>query len=348
MSTLVIGLVLYIFSFFKKTYLRENITYILILSGLLFLGAFNYITNDNTNLYGFIVSLISYGGVALSTLNYRLFPKLFKYLFWIPALFFVYHILIGGNANYVLLQSQNYVTIVLFLFLGYIYISDFQNNNMNLNLLELSVSLIIALWAQGRSGIISLVLLFVLTYITVLQKSSKIKMTRKFGYSLFLIICLVGVIVFALPHRERLLSRFYLVSISQTSHRLIMWIDYLKKISQSAKFFIFGAGENQFLGLISLYGHVHNSFLNIHSKFGLIGFVLILIMFYKAITFLYRNYRLLFVYFVCLLFRAFTDDIFPIYLGDFFLYYLIGLSIFKSKYLVLVSSQKAKVKIDET
>ena len=269
---------------------------------------FSFLSSLYTENYRFqdYFLLLQYMGVGLLLIKFRLNNKIIRTSFYIHTLFFVLLILLGTHPNDVFTVSRNNISSIMIIQCSLLYMSDKQMDN-KIKILPSIILFIISIWAIGRSGIISAIVLLV-GIILINQNSSKHKFFKAFSLTIFL-------------------SSFYLVAINflydsifknaveresnQTlldPARTMIIEEYLKKASESFYNLILGFHiKDNFVFSIFSY-NLHNAYLRLHSLSGLGGVLIFIILIVRA-AFMYfkdKNYILLLLLVVIIL-RMSTD-----------------------------------------
>lgn len=173
--------------------------------------------------------------------------------------------------------SRNYISAYLIIFYIYYMYASFINSK-KLNLVYPVFIVIACIFLYGRSGIILSLLVFI---ISLLQSGGKTKIT-------FFVVCgLMGIALFY----DQIMSILLNSNLSHgvETERSGMLEQYFTSI-QTAKDLLFGVDLFECCSLIIKFeGNPHNSFIMMHSRFGLFPF-LVIIGFY--IFQLYKGYLL--------------------------------------------------------
>jgi hypothetical protein len=265
----------------------------------------NYRVND-------IILVFNYFGIALIPVYYTLNHKVFLWFAYIIALFFVPFIISGADSNYVFninYASRNYISCVLLIGLAYHIISCFQNDKRP-NFILITLSLIIAIWAVGRGGIIAIGFIWI-SYPFML----KIKVRHKI--LIFMLIAISSLVAFYIFKDVLLqygLGRFK--SMGMGGAREDINADYLQATFHSFRNFLFGCPLNEIPAIVAL-GidpnlpvNPHNAFIRIHVYYGLGGLVLLIFMLtFSAYKFFRARNYLLLVLLMSLLARSAVDSI---------------------------------------
>ena len=187
--------------------------------------------------------------------------------------------------------------------MGYHIISSYQNDKIP-SLLLFFASLIIAIWATGRGGIISFSILLIFYPIAI-----KIKKKYK-----ILIITFISLLSIALYYNfsdflyEFGLGRFDDVGLE--GERTVMNAEYLTKTFNSTKYIFFGSPLSDIYSIAEVDNNPHNSFIRLHVYYGIFGFTLMVLLLIYTISKLIKKRNYLFLIFLtALLLRSFVDSI---------------------------------------
>lgn len=269
---------------------------------LIFFSSMSALLGDNYRIQDFALS-ISFFGVALIPLHYRLNYKMFFYLLIVSILFFIKMIIEGENPNDIFVVSRNFISVFLLVVMGFYYIASFQNNK-EINIILLFIALFIAFWAVGRSGIISFSLL-ILSY----------PMQKRLSFSKSILLYLV----------LGLLATFLVIKYSDTIFQTTMYrIEnegfnegaresinslYIQSVFNNPRYLLWGVPLDSISVVRELALNPHNSYIRLHIFYGLFGFLSVMSMIFYSMSqfFMKRNYMYFFMLFV-LSIRAFFDS----------------------------------------
>jgi hypothetical protein len=277
----------------------------ILFSGITALFGPNYRTND-------IILIFFYFGIALIPIYYKLNYKVFLWFAYLIVLFFVPFIIQNTDPNDVFnpaYTSRNFISCVLLTGLAYHIISCFQNDKRP-SFILIILSLIIAIWAIGRGGIISIGFILV-AYPFMLKIRTRYKVLI---FSAIAALSLIAFFVFKDVLLQYGLGRF--TSMGMGSERANINSDYLEASLHSIRNFLFGCPLYKIPALISL-GidpnlpiNPHNALIRAHVYYGLGGLLLLMgvILFASYKLLITRNYILL-ILLISLLFRSLLDSI---------------------------------------
>lgn len=320
-----LGIILYVLIFLTiKEKRKKNLLFIYFMLFLLVSGSINFLFTSNLNFNGYLLNILHSGSVALGLLIYPPSYKLAKIIFSMIAAFFSFHIIQSNDPNMILLSSQNYISVVLILALGLMYIAA-DGENSKINYLPIIVSTFISIWAKGRTGIISILILLICRLLVDIKSKDK----RENIKVIFLITLLLFTIIYVfIPQSEMIFSNFHTKNMAHDP-RFDIWTEYLEKAFTSIGDFIYGVSYSE-LYLLRSYGHLHNSFLNLHAIYGLTAVIIILLLIFYNLIIILKNRKYLLASFVLVfLLRSSTDIVFThIYYGTFLFYYFLFYAFF--------------------
>lgn len=242
-----------------------------------------------------IIWNVSFTGVAALLYYKNINIKCMYFVFYIAAIYCIFLALKGYDIQEGLgdTGSINSISVLLIFLLGLIYIEHYRTyGNTLLPYMPVILTLIISIWTASRAGILSLFVF--MTYILFHNLKNK-----KSAY-LYTVIMILALVLFSLKFGDI----FYANIIDKTnkfgtnSSRLLIWNEYFMSLNNFLNIF-FGVEFDRTRDLyISFYnGNLHNSFLMLHSKYGLLGFLIVLLLIFKAFVkcLKWRNYVYLFV-----------------------------------------------------
>lgn len=286
---------------------------ILLFFGFLLLSMMSIsIINHNIN----VNNIIAYSRFIFITVGLLSIKLNIKVITFFTYLFIALHvplIITVRDTNTVLLGiSRNGFTIHLLVVLALYYISLHQNG-MKKNLLPALLGALIALWAGGRAGLLSL--LFLVIVIVFSTKSEKKKTAVLLG--IFMIISIIYLIINNQDLNTLFLSRIFqrgnLNYVEDT--RMVILRQYFSALLNDPLYFFFGARLEEVPMIKYLGNNPHNSFINLHALFGLPFFICMITLLISALFRYLKRNKLYFGLLIFLLLRAFTDV--PAFVGVF-------------------------------
>lgn len=278
---------------------------------------------------GSLLVVISYLPVALFLLRReKIYSKIWS---WIAVLIVLDILIAWGNSpnKYILYQgiSRNYISVFTMFALA-IHIVKCEKNQRKINLIWIIIAWIISIWAVGRGGIIStsiLMILFVIQRSFEHEKNKNLFWVAKISLIIILLVIITIYVSNNLEYIQRTyLGRFFGVEASassSTDYRVYMLTEYLRNCGESIKSFLLGANIRS---VMLVGGNIHNSYLQTHFKFGIVGLLYVVIGSIKSVAYMFKNgkWQYLFI-FIGLLIRAGTDWCFPGFPIDIFILYFI-------------------------
>lgn len=334
-------------SFYYSTYLIQGklkfkFSFFVTFIFLLITGLISLFINHNLSLLSYII-LFSYLGISILFLRTKFILELSYIPFILNSGYLIFYFLlhkslVGAFAE----QSVNYVSITILYSLIFIYVAQYQNNKANNNYLLILVGIFLSVLAGGRGGCISLALLFGLTYMNSFFHPTK----NEIVINIFVLVSIVSLLFYYLivvGDIFALLGSGFSERGMDSNGRTLIWGLYLFKCLSNPKSFLFGVPIEEAIP-IEIFPHLHNSYLMNYANFGLLCFLVLLIIYVK-IFFVLKKYDLhiSFLY-LAILERAVTDIVFSNFDGDIFIIYFILLYLFSRKILVLDNKEFQKFK----
>lgn len=278
---------------------------IIFVSFLIF--ALPVIHNDNLDLIQRFVQPFLYIGIGLLLINFKLNYRLVAFSFIIHALFFVVHFPSGVGHPIFADTSRNYHSVIIIYNAILVYISLYQSN-MKVKLYPALLTLLICLWSLGRSGILVAVILFLVVYFQRI-KSGKAS-TRHIKYTFSVIFSMVILYIFYFAD-ELFVYRFlggFLESGFEEKGRSNLLTEYWNVASSSFQNILFGV-NTEGNPVFHRYGYnLHNSYLRLHSLFGLAGLLTIIILILNAVKKYWKNHKFYIMLMAVILIRISTDQ----------------------------------------
>lgn len=281
--------------------------------------------NGNSNAAN-LLWIWTYLGVAASLFYCKIRSAFFECFFWFILLLFVYKMLSGvAVSDAIALGSENNVSAQLVFFLGLFLIAKNKYGKLlSIPYIPIIVSIAVTAWSGSRAGVVSLVtiLLFAVLYNIFFAKTSNLR--NVVSILIALGISCVIISSFAGDYFTTLLMK--MERYGNTSIRSVIWSEYVGGTFDSFLNLLFGTNTNNTAyTYMSFYGgNPHNSFLMLHARFGIVGFLGIIYVVVKSMILLILDKELiLFGVMIMVLVRMFYDWVaFPgIY--DVFFWYLI-------------------------
>ena len=297
------GILCYLYMIFSNRIIRRRLISISCLYMLLMLVSRVY--NKNADLPELIWN-ISFTGVAALFYYRKINITCMYVVFYIAVIYCIFLALKGYNIQDGLDAggSINNISTLLIFLVASIYIEYHKINRNNLlPYLPVILTLIVSIWTASRAGILSLsiLVLFVIFFNIREKKTSYI----------YVGILILMILLFSLKFGDI----FYSNIIDKTdrygtdSPRVLIWNEYFRNLNNLLDVFL-GVEYNKTRDFwISFYdGNLHNSFLMLHSKYGLIGFVIMLLWVFMAFVKSLKSHDYIYLFIlitVCA--RAFFD-----------------------------------------
>jgi len=226
----------------------------------------------------------SYLGAALILFKNGI-PKILAFtIFYVCCLSFCVVAFRGDLQSNEVLEhgSANNISILCIycMFLYYISLKDDQNKL--LPYIPILIVAFLSLWTANRSGILTCGIFFLFVF-NINNKLSSKKHNR--WKNTFVILALIVLVVYFFIN---FYAQFDVAMESKmerqgmSSARSILWAEYIKGTFDSLGNLFLGVPGNKYLFLSYYNGNPHNSFLVAHSKFGLVGFLVILYVIFKT------------------------------------------------------------------
>ena len=291
--TVFLGTVAIIYSCMKNGIKRQMPILIFVFIYTLF-GAISILFNWNANPQELLWPF-AFIGITTLLLNFIISTKLVKYIYYLVAIFLMFQIITSGSVNNLdTVSSRNTISIMVLLYFAIYAINSFKNNR-KITIFPVLVGLVVVIMAIGRSGIITFLLLTVL--FLFFKFNGKEHKHRNPFKSMFILIG--GGIVLWLSYNflgiyfEQMLSNFE--SRGLESIRKLIWVDYLNKTFNSAGSFLFGTPISGTY-LLDMYSHnLHNSFLMLHAKYGIVMFISVVLLVIKAFIYYIKINNILYL-----------------------------------------------------
>ena len=241
-------------------------------------------------------------GMSTVLLFGRVSTKTTSIVFYIYCILTVILIFQKGGADYLGgTSSRNSVSIFVVFFLTMHMVTSFQNKK-SISIYYAFVAFITCFSAIGRSGVITSVIVICIFCIFRFEKGqSYIRNIKIFLGAVLATIVLYQLIMYFEPELiENAISNILWRGLE--SKRTAIWSDYVSKSFSSFGNWFFGShiSGTQLLNLYS--ENLHNSFLMLHAKYGMVVFLMVIILIIKSIVAYVkdRNFYFLSAMFICL------------------------------------------------
>ena len=292
---------------FRKGFTGANqspIAFILIYSVC---GVIGYVYNANMDMVELFWP-VGYMFLGVFFLNFGIPLKVSKLVYYGVAAVFLVEIIVNGSVNNLVASfSRNIISVYLLLFFSLMIISCYQHNE-KISFLPPILFFAVCFAAVGRGGallgaiVLALFLLF--DYSKGRPRKRNIILLPVLLVALGLIIWLLSKVAPDLI--EGVLENFENRGVS--SQRYLIWRDYIKKTFSSLANVLFGASISGTEYLNRYNENLHNSFLMLHAKYGILMLCAVIIMLIQSFRkFLrHRNYSCI-VVFLLMFFRMNLD-----------------------------------------
>lgn len=250
---------------------------------------------------------LGFMGMAMLILNFNINKKIVKLVFYFIAFYLLGSILLNGIDNYQLSSSRNSISIIM-LFYFSLLIIHLVKEKQGISYFPILLSLLVVTIAIGRSGIFTfLIISFVFIFINRSTYPYNIKINSKF---LITITIISLALLFGIDRLPELFPMAYsnFQENGLESSRTFIWKDYISASMSSIKNVLFGTPiEGTFF--LDLYSNnLHNSFLMLHAKYGLVIVLLVIALIIRAVIhFIKTQNSVLLIILISVLFRMQFD-----------------------------------------
>lgn len=287
----VLGSVALIYSIYKNG-IKKQIPIILFIFIYNFFGAIGVITNGNIN-FQELLWPFAFIGLATLLLNFDISYKISKYIYISLLICLAINIMISGGVNSLsIISSRNTISIMVLIYFAIYAIACYRNKN-KINIYFLIAGFIVVIMAIGRSGILTFSILTV--FFLIFDFRGKCHRVRN---PIKIFVLLVGVAITAYISLNLAENYFndMIYNFNRRgleSIRIEIWTEYLNKVFTSAKYFIFGA-PIEGAAILDIFPNLHNSWLMLHSKYGIFIFSIIIAMVTKSYIYFLKSRNLLY------------------------------------------------------
>lgn len=272
----------------------------------------------------------SYFGIAMVLYEFGMRIAWARLLFYVCSLFFLFMAFRGDvNVQEVMYgTSENGISTGCILVLFIYYSSIVKNGGNSMPFLPILIILVISLWTATRSSMLVMGLMLVFAiYYNNLRKDRKRSVIAQVAVFVFLVVAVIyffenyySVLSSGL---ERKLEREGL----ESTGREHLWQEYLGSLFDNPLHFILGTSSSNmnYPLFFFFHGNAHNAFIILHSKFGLLGFLYVVIILIKALrkTIRQKETILLALLLMAIIRSMFDWTAFPGYFDTIFYFYLL-------------------------
>lgn len=237
--------------------------------------------------------------------------------------------------------TRNYVSVFLLYALA-IYIIYLERNSKRINLIYIIFAWLFSVSAIGRGGILTFSAVLGLFVIQRFFLNEKKEGVWKYIKILILFIAVYVLLIFVAINLEHIIQTYFYRFFNGeglTSTARVNFIEnYFKQCSDSLVALFFGGNPEEASNIVN---NLHNSYLQFHSEFGLIGFVFLIVGCIYSVFYLYKNRKWQYlIVFIGILIRSLTDWCFPGFPLDFALLFFIFYPFFD------VTDENRKIRIE--
>lgn len=294
--TVILGILIIIYSCLKNDVKKQIPILVFILIYTIF-GAISMLYNKNADFQELIWPL-AFIGISTLFLNFQLNLKITRNIYYLVAIVLMFQIIVSGSIdNLEISSSRNTIGIMMLIYFSVYALTCFENNQ-KITIFPVLIGLVVVVMAIGRSSIITFLLLTVF-FIIFDFKGNKHKFNRPiksmFVFILAAILIWLSYDFFGIYFKE-VFTNFE--SRGLDSLRNSIWTDYIIKTFTSSDYFLFGTPISGTYLLNLFNQNLHNSFLMLHAKYGIVMVVLVIMLIVKSFIYYIRTNNIL--YFVLL------------------------------------------------
>lgn len=283
-----------IFYVCKKKGLRMQFGVLTFMFIYIFFGILGVLLNGNSD-FQEVLWPIAFMGGSLLLLNFDINYKLTKKIYYYSILAFVIKVISSGSINNIeIVSSRNAISVLVILLFSFYAISSYKHNK-KINFIPVISGLVVVILAVGRSGILTFLLL--LFFFLIFKFEGKRQNARGF---INIIIILVPIVILSL-----ILYRTFGTYITDAinnfesrgleSVRTLLWKEYFEKVSKSFMYIMFGAPITGSTLLDAFNNNLHNSFLMLHAKYGVIILISVITLIIRTMIFYIRRKNYLYL-----------------------------------------------------
>jgi hypothetical protein len=306
--------------------------------------------------------VLSFCGIIIASGEFR--SSLAKTLLLLQLAVLIFYIFIlQYNPNHVLTSSRNSISIHLLSFCLIVYLTDYIDGKKRPHIWPALTVMIMSIVANGRSGMVVSILLFLTVLIFNIKYLYSIIMNKyKFNKIMFFLFFSVFAVIsffllyYILPQLIDWYKASRFNSEGMYSLRYKLWGQFFSELNLKRAIFGYDLKNMPIQvirnGIVITHSNPHNSFLDLWAKTGIIAFPILII---TILTVWYLNKKSLFLAIIFMLFllRSSTDMVIYLRRSDyvFFAYMFLALkdtnmerNISSSKYLINIKNIIDKIK----
>ncbi len=252
---------------------------------------------------------VGFMSIGLLIYEYDISYKNARISYYVLCLALIYEIvMVGGVDDITISGSRNTISIFVVLYYSFLLISLYKSG-MELQIIDPVVGALVCILGTGRSGILTGSIMIVF-YVSQRFDLKKLRMKRVFAFAIGVILVLIVLNQFYSRYNyiiDNALLNFKLRGLDSAG-RNELWIEYLRKAISTPFDFILGAGISGTPMLDQFNNNLHNSFLMLHAKYGIITMILIICLMIKSLRKMIKEKEpLLITAFILMLFRMNFD-----------------------------------------
>ncbi|MCK9225659.1 MAG: oligosaccharide repeat unit polymerase [Candidatus Muirbacterium halophilum] len=298
-----------ILSYVLLIYSNKLSKYFLSLSFIFLILIISAIFTSNYNSFFAIMMHLVFIGIGLLIIESNLEHSIILANFIFYALFFVYHMQYGISYLVFHSLSRNYHSIFM-IYASILYYICFIKKRETLPLYPAAITFLISLWSVGRGGIISSSFLLFSIFTSYLL--SNIKNRRKRIYTLVNLSIIYGIFVLFIYYFTRvnvvqMIDRLLTRGLTDFAREDIM-AEYVKLVFDDIRNLVLGVPKMQNYFFARFQFNLHNSFLNLHSYYGIFGVLFFIFLNVNAIRYYWEISTINVFILITVYMRIFTDN----------------------------------------
>lgn len=260
----------------------------------MFFGTLGLLLNGNMDIQELLWPF-AFMGLAMLFLNFKTNYKLSKSIYYISTYLFLIKIILSGGVNNLNTASSRNTFGIMSLIYFTIYCIASNTSNKKITIYPILLGFLVTIFAVGRSGILTFLILTIL--FSLLKYDGERYRIRNPIKSLFILIIVLLFLFITYNLFEDFFSKMILNFQRRglESIRTNIWLDYFKKTITSVKYIFFGTPIKGTY-LLDYFSHnLHNSFIMLHAKYGLIPLATVLILILRSAIYFIKTSNLLYL-----------------------------------------------------